>query len=247
MKKKIIIICISVIVLLSVGIGAFIVVSNNKENLINEVKTLLEKDDFDKAQQVISKNNLLDNDAKEDILKIISTRMTRYKVSSIDSFINLTTEDWENIKKFNNFINDLKLKEISKKYEYITKLTELEEYNKYIPAIKWIDSTDYDVWRSYNKIESENDFIRVANLLPKYSFDKYGVENEYIKVLNEEKDKFAQYCKTMSEAILESNLSKYDSVYDKFVTSTTLMADTEIKILTTKSELDNKIKALPTI
>lgn len=173
--------------------------------------------------------------------------MTRYKVSSIDSFINLTTEDWENIKKFNNFINDLKLKEISKKYEYITKLTELEEYNKYIPAIKWIDSTDYDVWRSYNKIESENDFIRVANLLPKYSFDKYGVENEYIKVLNEEKDKFAQYCKTMSEAILESNLSKYDSVYDKFVTSTTLMADTEIKILTTKSELDNKIKALPTI
>lgn len=248
MKKKIIIICISVILFLAIGISAFIIVSNNnKESLINEVKTLLEKDNFDKAKEIISKNDLLNEKAKEQTLKIISTRMTKYKVSSLDNFINLTNEDWENIKKFDTFINDLKLKDVSKKYEYFTKLIELEEYNQYIPAIKWIDSTDYEVWQSYIKLEVESDFTRVANMLPNYSFEKYGVENVYIKDLNEEKDKFAQYCKTISEAILESNLSKYNSVYDKITASVTLLANTEIKILTTKSELENKIKELPTI
>lgn len=180
-------------------------------------------------------------------LEELSTRMTKYKVSSVNNFINLTNKDWENIKKFDTFINDLKLKDISKKYEYFTKLIELEEYNKYIPAIKWIDSTDYDVRQSYIKLEVESYFTRVANMLPKYSFEKYGIENVYIKDLNEEKDKFAQYCKTISEALAESNISKYNSVYDKITASVTLLADTEIKIVTTKSELESEIKELPTI
>ena len=248
MKKKIIIICISIILFLTIGISAFIIVyNNNKERLINDVKTLLEKDNYDKAKEIISKNDLLNEKVREQTLKIISTRMTKYKVSSVDNFINLTNEDWDNIKKFDIFINDLKLKDISKKYEYFTKLIELEEYNQYIPAIKWMDSTDYEVWKSYIKLEVESDFTRVANMLPNYSFEKYGVENVYIKELNEEKDKFAQYCKIISKAILENNLSKYNSVYDKITASVTLLANTEIKILTTKSELESKIKDLPTI
>lgn len=248
MKKKIIIICVSIILLLAIGISTFIIISsNNKESKINEVKILLEKDNYDKAKEVINKNDLLNGKTKEKTLKIISTRMTKYKISNLDNFINLTNEDWENIKKFNTFIDDLKIKDVSKKYDYFTKLIELEDYNKYVPAIKWIKSTDYDVWHSYIKLEVESDFTRVANMVPKYSFEKYGVENVYIKELNEEKDKFAQYCKTISEAIAESNPTKYNSVYDKIIASVTLLSDTEIKIITSQSELEEKIKELPTI
>ena len=101
MKKKIIIICISIILFLTIGISTFIIVyNNNKERLINDVKTLLEKDNYDKAKEIISKNDLLNEKSREQTLNIISTRMTKYKVSSVDNFINLTNEDWNNIKKF---------------------------------------------------------------------------------------------------------------------------------------------------
>lgn len=246
MKKKIIIICISIIILLSIGVGCFVIISNNKQKTFNEIKTLLEQDNYGQVKTKINESKL-DTKEKDKINELILTRLTRYKVNNYDDFKNLTKEDWENIKEFSSLIDDLKLIERNKKFKYASELLKLEDYKKYIPAINWQNSDDYKVWHSYIDLKTENDFSKVASVLPKYSFEKYGLENVYIKELNEEKDKFSQYCKTASEAIDESNLNKYDSVYNKLKDSVSTMYDIEMKIISTHSELETKIKELPII
>ncbi|MGN1269200.1 MAG: hypothetical protein ACI4U0_06920 [Candidatus Aphodocola sp.] len=245
MKNKKIIIIVGVILVLILGVGAFIFLnSNNVENSVNEVKILLEKDNYNEATKIIKDKDLLSK-ADEETNKIIKTRMTKYKVSSLEDYLKLTSDDWKNIKSFNEMINNL---DLSNKYTYLSKLIEInDKYQEYVPAINWQNSDDYEVFRSYMKVETQDDFEKSALMMKNYSFEKYDLNNKYIKELNDEVQNYINYCTQLAKAINESDLNLYDSISPKLKENITKLSNIEVDIITKTSELEKEIKNLPTI
>ena len=245
MKNKKIIIIVGVILVLILGVGAFIFLnSNNVENSVNEVKILLEKDNYNEATKINKDKDLLSK-AEEETNKIIKTRMTKYKVSSLEDYLKLTSDDWKNIKSFNEMINNL---DLSNKYTYLSKLIEInDKYQEYVPAINWQNSDDYEVFRSYMKVETQDDFEKSALMMKNYSFEKYDLNNKYIKELNDEVQNYINYCTQLAKAINESDLNLYDSISPKFKENITKLSNIEVDIITKTSELEKEIKNLPTI
>lgn len=245
MKNKKIIIIVGVILVLILGVGAFIFLnSNNVESSVNEVKTLLEKDNYSEATKIIKDKDLLSK-ADEETNKIIKTRMTKYKVSSLEDYLKLTSDDWKNIKSFNEMINNL---DLSNKYTYLSKLVEInDKYQEYVPAINWQNSDDYEVYRSYMKVETQDDFEKSALMMKNYSFEKYDLNNKYIKELNDEVQNYINYCTQLVKAINENDLNLYDSISPKFKENITKLSNIEVDIITKTSELEKEIKNLPTI
>lgn len=245
MKNKKIIIIVGVILVLILGVGAFIFLnSNNVENSVNEVKILLEKDNYNEATKIIKDKDLLSK-ADEETNKIIKTRMTKYKVSSLEDYLKLTSDDWKNIKSFNEMINNL---DLSNKYTYLSKLIEInDKYKEYVPSINWQNSDDYEVFRSYMKVETQDDFEKSALMMKNYSFEKYDLNNKYIKELNDEVQNYINYCTQLAKAINESDLNLYDSISPKFKENITKLSNIEVDIITKTSELEKEIKNLPTI
>jgi hypothetical protein len=244
-KNKKIFIIIGVVLILILGVGAFIFLnSNNVEKSVNEVKTLLEKDNYDEAYKSIKDNNLLSK-ADEEINKLIKTRITKYKVSSLDDYLKITNDDWKNIKSFSEMINNL---DLTSKYTYLSKLIEInDKYQEYIPAITWQNSDDYDTFREYMEIETQDDFEKSSNLMKTYSFEKYGLENIHIKELNDETKKYIDYCDKMTQAIKTSDVNLYNSIYDGFQANVKKLYEIEVDIINKTSELEEAIKNLPTI
>lgn len=245
MKNKKIIIIVGVILVLILGVGAFIFLnSNNVESSVNEVKTLLEKDNYSEATKIIKDKDLLSK-ADEETNKIIKTRMTKYKVSSLEDYLKLTSDDWKNVKSFNEMINNL---DLSNKYTYLSKLVEInDKYQEYVPAINWQNSDDYEVYRSYMKVETQDDFEKSALMMKNYSFEKYDLNNKYIKELNDEVQNYINYCTQLVKAINENDLNLYDSISPKFKENITKLSNIEVDIITKTSELEKEIKNLPTI
>lgn len=245
MKNKKIIIIVVVILVLILGVGAFIFLnSNNVESSVNEVKTLLEKDNYSEATKIIKDKDLLSK-ADEETNKIIKTRMTKYKVSSLEDYLKLTSDDWKNVKSFNEMINNL---DLSNKYIYLSKLVEInDKYQEYVPAINWQNSDDYEVYRSYMKVETQDDFEKSALMMKNYSFEKYDLNNKYIKELNDEVQNYINYCTQLVKAINENDLNLYDSISPKFKENITKLSNIEVDIITKTSELEKEIKNLPTI
>lgn len=245
MKNKKIIIIVGVILVLILGVGAFIFInSNNVESSVNEVKTLLEKDNYSEATKIIKDKDLLSK-ADEETNKIIKTRMTKYKVSSLEDYLKLTSDDWKNVKSFNEMINNL---DLSNKYTYLSKLVEInDKYQEYVPAINWQNSDDYEVYRSYMKVETQDDFEKSALMMKNYSFEKYDLNNKYIKELNDEVQNYINYCTQLVKAINENDLNLYDSISPKFKENITKLSNIEVDIITKTSELEKEIKNLPTI
>lgn len=244
-KNKKIIIIVGVILILILGVGAFIFLnSNNVESSVNEVKTLLEKDNYSEATKIIKDKDLLSK-ADEETNKIIKTRMTKYKVSSLEDYLKLTSDDWKNVKSFNEMINNL---DLSNKYTYLSKLVEInDKYQEYVPAINWQNSDDYEVYRSYMKVETQDDFEKSALMMKNYSFEKYDLNNKYIKELNDEVQNYINYCTQLVKAINENDLNLYDSISPKFKENITKLSNIEVDIITKTSELEKEIKNLPTI
>lgn len=245
MKNKKIIIIIGILVVIAIGIVAFVFLnSNNVGNNVNDVKSYFEKDEYEKAYNLINEKNLLSK-ADKDINELIKTRLTKYKVSSIDDYLNLSDDDWKNIKSFEDMLEKLKL---NSKYNYLSKLIEINtNYQEYVPAIKWQKSDDYEVFRSYMKVETQDDFEKSALMMKNYSFEKYGLENKYIKELNEEVQKYIDYCTQLVQAINNSDLNLYDSISPKFKENITKLSNIEVEIITKTSELEKAIKDLPSI
>lgn len=245
MKNKKIIIIVGVILVLILSVGAFIFLnSNNVESSVNEVKTLLEKDNYSEATKIIKDKDLLSK-ADEETNKIIKTRMTKYKVSSLEDYLKLTSDDWKNVKSFNEMINNL---DLSNKYTYLSKLVEInDKYQEYVPAINWQNSDDYEVYRSYMKVETQDDFEKSALMMKNYSFEKYDLNNKYIKELNDEVQNYINYCTQLVKAINENDLNLYDSISPKFKENITKLSNIEVDIITKTSELEKEIKNLPTI
>ena len=245
MKNKKILIIIGILVVIAIGIGAFVFLnSNNVGNNVKDVKSYFEKDEYEKAYNLIDEKNLLSK-ADKDINELIKTRLTKFKVSSIDDYLNLSDDDWKNIKLFEDMLEKLKL---NSKYNYLSKLIEINtNYQEYVPAIKWQKSDDYEVFRSYMKVETQDDFEKSALMMKNYSFEKYGLENKYIKKLNEEVQKYIDYCTQLVQAINNSDLNLYDSISPKFKENITKLSNIEVEIITKTSELEKAIKDLPSI
>ena len=245
MRNKKILIIIGILVVIAIGIGAFVFLnSNNVGNNVKDVKSYFEKDEYEKAYNLINEKNLLSK-ADKDINELIKTRLTKYKVSSIDDYLNLSDDDWKNIKSFEDMLEKLKL---NSKYNYLSKLIEINtNYQDYVPAIKWQKSDDYEVFRSYMKVETQDDFEKSALMMKNYSFEKYGLENKYIKELNEEVQKYIDYCTQLVQAINNSDLTLYDSISPKFKDNITKLSNIEVEIITKTSELEKAIKDLPSI
>lgn len=245
MRNKKILIIIGILVVIAIGIGAFVFLnSNNVGNNVKDVKSYFEKDEYEKAYNLINEKNLLSK-ADKDINELIKTRLTKYKVSSIDDYLNLSDDDWKNIKSFEDMLEKLKL---NSKYNYLSKLIEINtNYQDYVPAIKWQKSDDYEVFRSYMKVETQDDFEKSALMMKNYSFEKYGLENKYIKELNEEVQKYIDYCTQLVQAINNSDLNLYDSISPKFKDNITKLSNIEVEIITKTSELEKAIKDLPSI
>lgn len=245
MKNKKIIIIISILVFTAIGISAFIFLnSNNVENNMKDVKAYFEKDEYDKAYNLIEEKNLLSK-ADKDINDLIKTRLTKFKVSSLEDYLDLSDDDWKNINSFENMLEKLKL---DSKYNYLSKLIEVNtNYQEFVSAIKWQKSDDYEVFRSYMKVETQDDFEKSALMMKNYSFEKYGLENKYIKELNEEVQKYIDYCTQLSKAINDSDINLYDSITPKFKENLTKLSNIEVEIITKTSELEKAIKNLPSI
>lgn len=245
MRNKKILIIIGILVVIAIGIGAFVFLnSNNVGNNVKDVKSYFEKDEYEKAYNLINEKNLLSK-ADKDINELIKTRLTKYKVSSIDDYLNLSDDDWKNIKSFEDMLEKLKL---NSKYNYLSKLIEINtNYQDYVTAIKWQKSDDYEVFRSYMKVETQDDFEKSALMMKNYSFEKYGLENKYIKELNEEVQKYIDYCTQLVQAINNSDLNLYDSISPKFKDNITKLSNIEVEIITKTSELEKAIKDLPSI
>ena len=245
MRNKKILIIIGILVVIAIGIGAFVFLnSNNVGNNVKDVKSYFEKDEYEKAYNLINEKNLLSK-ADKDINELIKTRLTKFKVSSIDDYLNLSDDDWKNIKSFEDMLEKLKL---NSKYNYLSKLIEINtNYQEYVPAIKWQKSDDYEVFRSYMKVETQDDFEKSALMMKNYSFEKYGLENKYIKELNEEVQKYIDYCTQLVQAINNSDLNLYDSISPKFKENITKLSNIEVEIITKTSELEKAIKNLPSI
>lgn len=245
MRNKKILIIIGILVVIAIGIGAFVFLnSNNVGNNVKDVKSYFEKDEYEKAYNLINEKNLLSK-ADKDINELIKTRLTKYKVSSIDDYLNLSDDDWKNIKSFEDMLEKLKL---NSKYNYLSKLIEINtNYQDYVPAIKWQKSDDYEVFKSYMKVETQDDFEKSALMMKNYSFEKYGLENKYIKELNEEVQKYIDYCTQLVQAINNSDLNLYDSISPKFKDNITKLSNIEVEIITKTSELEKAIKDLPSI
>ena len=164
---------------------------------------------------------------------------------SLRSTDDLSDDDWKNIKSFEDMLEKLKL---NSKYNYLSKLIEINtNYQDYVPAIKWQKSDDYEVFRSYMKVETQDDFEKSALMMKNYSFEKYGLENKYIKELNEEVQKYIDYCTQLVQAINNSDLNLYDSISPKFKENITKLSNIEVEIITKTSELEKAIKDLPSI
>lgn len=245
MKNKKIFIIILVVLVLILGIGAFLFLnSSNVEKSVDEVKNLLEKDNYNEAYQMIKDKDLLSK-ANEETNKIIKTRITKYKVSSLDDYLKLTNDDWENINSFSEMVNNL---ELSSKYTYLSKLIEInDKYQEYVPIITWQNSDDYDTFREYMKTETQDDFEKSGNLMKTYSFEKYGLENTHIKELNGEVEKYIDYCGKVAQAIKTSDINLYDSIYDGFQANVKRLYEIEVDVVNKTSELEEAIKNLPTI
>lgn len=243
MKNKKII--IGIVAVIAIAMGAFIFLnSNTVGKSINEVKSYLERDEYEKAYNLISEKNLLSK-ADEDVNDLIKTRLTKYKVASVEDFIKLSKDDWKNIESFEEMLEKLKL---NSKYNYLSKLIDINKnYQEYVPAITWQNSDDYEVFRSYMKVETQDDFEKSAMMMKNYSFKKYDLNNEHIKELNDEVQNYINYCTQLVQAINQSDLALYDSISSQFKENIAKLSNIEIDILTKTSELEKAIKDLPSI
>lgn len=245
MKNKKIIIIISILVVIAIGIASIIFLrSNNDGNSINNVKTYMENNEYEKAYNFIDEKDLLSK-ADKDINDLIKTELNKYKVTSLEDYLKLSDEDWQNINSFEDMLKKLKL---DSKYDYVSKLIEINEnYQEYIPAIKWKNSDDYEVFRSYMKVETQDDFEKSGLMMKNYSFEKYGLDNKYIKELNEEVEKYIDYCMQITKAINAGDVKAYDSISSNFKENIANLSSIEVDIVLKTNEVEEAIKDLPNV
>lgn len=242
MKNKIIIICIAVIIILGIAIGGFFYISsNNNTKTVDEIAMLIRQEKYSDAGRIITEKSMIGKE-NEKIHELINEKVTKYKVTSVDDFLNLNDENWNNIKSLYQMTNDIG---ISDDYKYLATLLNIKDkYEEYIPAIMWDKSADSEAFSGYLKVEKQEDFGTSARFLKNYSFEKYGTESTYIKELNDEMQKYINYAETIEKSLKTNDVSLYNEIHDDFTDNITKIADIQIKIIQKNDELKKDIKNL---
>lgn len=249
MKKKIIII-ISLILSITIGIIIFIFLnSKNLEQNISTVNSLLAENNYEEVYNIINDNKLLKK-ANDEIIESIEKNIYKYKVNNINSLLDLSNEDWQNIENLNNLITNLSLDNKNNNYQYLKDLLKIKEnYNQYFNSVRWINSNEYEQYQMYNELDNfdENTLTVTSSLLSKYSFEKYDLTSTYIKELNEETKKLASGYNDIATALKRRDNNLLDAGKTSTTDALTTIASIQVEILLKSSEIETAIKKLPTI
>lgn len=246
MKKNIIIIIfLGSILLIGMGFGIFSIISKkNIENNIKEVKTLLDKRDYEKASILIKDKKILNDDVHELLLE----EMLKYKISTLSDLLNIKDDEWLNIEKYNKLLITLDLSN-DIRYKYTQELEEIKnEEKQYFPAIRWYieESESYRIITNLASSE-ELSFRTAASALQNYSFEKYGVDNIYIKDLNENKENLASAYIGIANAVKNRNLSQFEKAEKDALDASENERNISVKILQKQDEVTKKVKNLPAV
>lgn len=248
-KKKIIII-ISLILSISIGIIIFMYLnSKNLEQNINTVNSLLAENNYEEVYNIINDKKLLKK-ANDEIMKSIEKDVYKYKINNINSLLELSNEDWQNIENLNKLIVNLQFNNTNNSYLYLNDLLKIKEnYNQYFNSIRWMNSNEYEQYQMYSELESydENTLTVTSSLLSKYSFEKYDLTSTYIKELNEETQKLASGYNDIATALKMSDNNLLDTAKAATTDSLMTIASIQIEILLKSSEIETAIENLPTI
>ena len=168
--------------------------------------------------------------------------MEKYNKINLEQFLKLSVNDWNNINSFNEMLKKLNLID---KYNYLSNLLEIKnEYQEYIPAISWYNSKDYETFDAYLEVEELEDFPKSANLMKDYSFEKYGLESAYIKDLNEQTQKYIEYCEQLGNGLKTNNNSLTLKAIENLSDNENEMYYTKLEIIDKSANLENELNIL---
>lgn len=251
MKNKRIFIIFSIIILsIIIGILFFIFLSSKDlEQNINIVNSLLNENNYEEAYIIINNKKLLKK-ANNEIAELIENNIYTYKISDINSLLSLNNEDWKNIESLNNLVLKLNLDSTNATYQYLNDLLKIKEnYEQYFNSIRWINSSDYKQYQTYNDADNfnENTLTIISNLLSQYSFEKYDLTSTYIKELHEETQKLSNSYNNMATALEKRDNTLLET--NKVTAQEAIMniGSIQIEIIIKSSEIEKAIQNLPMI
>ena len=209
----------------------------------------MQNDKYQEAYKLINDNNLLKRKSDE-TLKLITTRMTKYKVADTETLFTLDNKDWNAIENFATLIKQLKLSNIDKKYTYLSELIDIKQkYGEYFEIIRWYNKefkSYMDILNSINKF-SEEKYKQLANKLETYSFDEYNTSNKHMKIIVDANNKMINILKKLDKALKNQNYSLYNNLL-KDMKSVINENQTElIKAIKINGKIENGLNELPII
>ena len=224
-------------------IAVIIIVSSLSFIHINKVGNLINSNNFETAKTMLDSSKLLTSIGKPILLKGISSKTESYKVSTFDDIIGFAEDDWNAIINYNDFLDSLSF--ISEKDDYINKLVQLSEYKDAFAAYKWYKSNDYSIWRSYidnNDLSNVGSISIFKSLLEKYSFEEYGIEENYIKELENERSSLVKNLGGFINAYNSYDVITFEDAKSKIVSSFANLGELELKILYKCKDIDTLVK-----
>jgi len=247
-NKKVLIIGIILLLIVILGVGAFLFINQNSNKLSEqmvELRELVTAKKYEQAKALIQANELLSL-AEEEILDLFVDEISTYKIEERADLEKVTNDEWEKIREVDSVLTELNIKREKRKFRYLDELLKLKEYVEYMPAIRWVESEDYEVWNEYMEFDEANT-DKISKLFREYSFEKYGIENLCIKELNIEKENIANYWESMIKAVSNNNTKQFDTIYDQFVESRTNVIKIQMEIVTIQYAIDTGMANLSAI
>lgn len=232
-----------IITIASVFITVIIIISSLFLLRMNKVSNLIMHNEFETANTMLNNSKLLTSIGKPILLKNINNKTESYRVSDFDDITGFTEDDWNAIVNYNNFLDGLSF--VSDEDEYMSKLVELSEYKDTFAAYKWYKSDDYSIWRSYidnNDLSNVGSISMFKSLLEKYSFEKYGIEENYIKELENERFSLVKNLDRFINAYNSNDVRNFEDAKSEIVSSCANLGELELKLLYRCNDIDKLVK-----
>ena len=231
-----IIIIISIIVI-------FILICISVNSLFSrKVNRLLNNNEFETATNLVNDAKLLSIFSNNSISNNLKKKVDKYRMSSIEDFINISDEDWKNIENLNNFMSNTKI--ICDESNYIYELLQLRE-SEYFAVYKWYKSANYGIWDSYRNPDNYSydisGIILQKNFLQKYSFEKYGLDEKYIREMELEKNNLVSYYNDFINAYNANNSYKFEIAKQNVMNTIANLTNLEIEIITKCGEFEQQL------
>ena len=246
-NKKNIIIAVIIGIILVTGIVVFFFNKDSKN--LEKLDNLLQNDKYQEAYKIINDNNLLKT-KKDKTLKLITTRMTKYKVKDVETLFTFNNKDWDNIKNFDTLAKQLKLSNIDKKYTYLNKLMDIKKkHGEYFEIIRWCNNEFSNYIETINGsiVSTGEGFKESAKKIKEYSFDGYNTSDKHIKIIVDSNNKIANNYSKMAKALSTNNYRLMNSLTKDCKNQLKKQENEMVKVVKINGEVESDINELPII